>query len=71
MLSVPTEDATQVTQTDPKLNNKKSKRHMQLLRTKRLRLIMNVSHCRYEVVRDVAKEQFKMRLVEEDHLGGG
>ena len=44
---------------------------MQLLRTKRLRLIMNVSHCRYEVVRDVAKEQFKMRLVEEDHLGGG
>lgn len=28
---------------------------------------MNVFHCRYEVVRDVAKEYFMMRMIEEEH----
>lgn len=36
----------------------------------RLRIKVNVANCRYEVIRDVIREHFRMRLIEEEQLPG-
>ena len=38
---------------------------------KRQKLHMNVANCRYEVIRDVAKEQFHYKLIEEEQPPSG
>jgi len=49
------------------VNEPRPKKRTRKIHVKRQRLLMNVFNCRYEVVRDVAKEYFMMRMIEEEH----